>query len=390
VTKALDAADSRSVEVYGAILEGVHIAGYTFERAFGHLEFLLEADRWKSVGGGFSDVNAFIDSIHLDQFRIVAEQRRRIAQRIKELQPKAGTRSIAKMLGAGKSSIIRDTADPNGSSDGKKARQNKDGADPHGSPPGLGGAEAARLVDRANIKREAAQWTAERRATSRNAEPLPDGMELRIGDCRIALADVPDGSVPQILTDPPYGDEAAPLYEWLADFAAAKLIPGGSLICYSGQWFAHRDIAILSSKLRWWWLMAMRHDQSQRLMGKFVIANFKPVYWLVKDHRRGRTMVPDVLISPKMDKRLHDWSQGHGGVDSVIEHLSEPGELIVDPFAGTGVWGYHAVNMGRRWLGADVVEGGSEIVVASETSEREAERSRRRADACRRPRSAQR
>jgi predicted methyltransferase len=51
----------------------------------------------------------------------------------------------------------------------------------------------------------------------------------------VVLADIPDNSVPLILTDPPYGDEAAPLYEWLALWARRVLIPGGSLICYTGQ-----------------------------------------------------------------------------------------------------------------------------------------------------------
>jgi hypothetical protein len=50
------------------------------------------------------------------------------------------------------------------------------------------GADAARMVARR------AQETIERRAASRAAEALPDGMELRIGDCRTVLADVPDAS----------------------------------------------------------------------------------------------------------------------------------------------------------------------------------------------------
>jgi hypothetical protein len=75
----------------------------------------------------------------------------------------------------------------------------------------------------------------ERRERSRNAAPLPDGMELRLGDCRKVLADVSDNSVPLILTDPPYPDEADPLHIWLAEFAARTLIPGGSLICFTGH-----------------------------------------------------------------------------------------------------------------------------------------------------------
>ncbi len=84
------------------------------------------------------------------------------------------------------------------------------------------------------LKLIAGNQTKARREASRSAQPLPDGMELRIGDCREALADVPDNSVPLILTDPPYGDDAEPLYRWLAEFGARVLILGGSLVCYTG------------------------------------------------------------------------------------------------------------------------------------------------------------
>jgi hypothetical protein len=209
----------------------------------------------------------------------------------------------------------------------------------------------------------AKQTTKRRRDASRNAAPLPDGMDLRVGDCREVLAGVEPDSVALVLTDPPYGDEAEPLYEWLAKWSAQVLIPGGSLICYTGQSRLDRDMRLLGDQLRYWWLLAMKHNRAQRLPGKFVIAEFKPVLWYVKDNRRGRSLVPDMLISER-DKSLHPWSQGTAGAVGLIEHLTEPGELIADPFAGTALWGRSAARMGRRWVGADVVDGGDSAVVA--------------------------
>jgi hypothetical protein len=95
---------------WGELREGLHIAGYTFERACRRLEFLLEGDRWK-VGGRFNDVNEFLDSLRLDTLKASAEARRRIANRIKELQPKVSNRQIAKTLGVGKSTVYRDVPD---------------------------------------------------------------------------------------------------------------------------------------------------------------------------------------------------------------------------------------------------------------------------------------
>ena len=63
----------------------------------------------------------------------------------------------------------------------------------------------------------------------------------------------------------------------------------------------------------------------------------------------------------ELDKDWHAWGQGAGGVQVPIEHLTVPGELIVDPFAGAAQWGRVANQMGRRWLGADIAAGGTEF-----------------------------
>ena len=58
-------------ETYGKLREGLHLVGYTFERACSNLETLLEGDRWQ-LDGRFSDPNAFLDSLRLDEFRSLA------------------------------------------------------------------------------------------------------------------------------------------------------------------------------------------------------------------------------------------------------------------------------------------------------------------------------
>ena len=75
--------DENGLEAYGRLTEGLHVAGYSFERACANLEWLLEGDRWQ-LGGRFTDINAFMESLRLGRFRQVAEQRKRIVTRIKE------------------------------------------------------------------------------------------------------------------------------------------------------------------------------------------------------------------------------------------------------------------------------------------------------------------
>jgi DNA modification methylase len=63
-----------------------------------------------------------------------------------------------------------------------------------------------------------------------------------------------------------------------------------------------------------------------------------------------------------MDKELHPWQQGDA-IWQWIEPLTDPGDLIIDPFCGSGEWGHIVAAMGRRFIGCDIVEGGSTRIV---------------------------
>ena len=63
-------------------------------------------------------------------------------------------------------------------------------------------------------------------------------------------------------------------------------------------------------------------------------------------------MIADELGGP--EKEHHDWQQGVKEVDQFIEALTEPGELVVDPFLGSGRTAVSAKRLGRRFRGCDV------------------------------------
>jgi hypothetical protein len=45
--------------------------------------------------------------------------------------------------------------------------------------------------------------------------------------------------------------------------------------------------------------------------------------------------------------------------------LTMPGDLVVDPTAGSGAWGDACERMDLRWIGCDIVKGGSTRIVAT-------------------------
>ncbi|HEX6970238.1 MAG TPA: DNA methyltransferase [Micromonosporaceae bacterium] len=199
------------------------------------------------------------------------------------------------------------------------------------------------------------QWEEERRAARAAGSMTLDGPEVRAGDFAAVLADLEDGSVDLILTDPPYGDAALPSYARLAEFAAAKLKPGGSLICYTGQSILPGVLDTFDKHLRYWWTLSLDHSAGgQQLPGKWVFVEWKPIVWYVRGHREGRHYVADKVRGTRPDKDAHEWAQGAAEVEYLIESLTEIGALVVDPFAGSGSFGRTALKLGRRFVGADL------------------------------------
>src|SRR5262245_14506171 len=66
--------------VYGRLLESAHMGGYAAERAAREFKWLLTDDRWKQVGPRFDDIDKFLGSINLAQYRITIDDRQEIVQ----------------------------------------------------------------------------------------------------------------------------------------------------------------------------------------------------------------------------------------------------------------------------------------------------------------------
>jgi phage N-6-adenine-methyltransferase len=85
-------------QAYGELCEDLHFTGYAFERGCHRLRKLLSDDSWKQCGRGFTDVDDFLNSLQLDQFAKITEERREIAKLIKTLRPEVSNRAIGRAL----------------------------------------------------------------------------------------------------------------------------------------------------------------------------------------------------------------------------------------------------------------------------------------------------
>jgi N6-adenosine-specific RNA methylase IME4 len=170
---------------YGRLQEAAHISGYSFERLCDELEWLLEGERWQTVGAGYGDVNDFIRSIDLSPFNL-GETRKKLHQRIKELQPKASTRAIGAMTGVNQSTVVRDLSDDASASpeDGDTLETanggDADDANASPAPAAPSGREAHQTVKKVKAKEQRQRKKRQERdaaaaAIAAEPPPLPEG-----------------------------------------------------------------------------------------------------------------------------------------------------------------------------------------------------------------------
>jgi len=184
------------------------------------------------------------------------------------------------------------------------------------------------------------------------SEAIAD-IEIRHGDFKEVLQDIHD--IDAIITDPPYPYEFINCFSELGKYASEHLKEDGFCAVYSGQYHLPEVIKRLSEYLTYVWTFCLYHaSQKQIVNGVNTMCGWKPVIIFSRGNKKFRYSVYDVLISEQREKANHEWQQSGSGVKPLIEALTLPGELVVDPFAGSGTFLKVAKDLGRRAIGAEI------------------------------------
>lgn len=179
------------------------------------------------------------------------------------------------------------------------------------------------------------------------------GIEIRKGDFKKVLADVYD--IDAIITDPPYPFEFINCFSELGLYAKEHLKKDGFIAVYSGQYHLPEVIKRLSEHLTYVWTFCLYHTGKNQLVnGVNIMCGWKPVLIFSNGRKKMRFSAYDVLTSEKREKANHEWQQSESGVYPLIDILTKPQDLIVDPFAGAGTFGKVATENGRRFIGAEI------------------------------------
>jgi DNA modification methylase len=190
------------------------------------------------------------------------------------------------------------------------------------------------------------------------------------GDCLKILPTLAPGSANFILTDPPY----------LVNFKArdGRTVPNDDNDAWLKPAFAemYRVLADGAFCVSFYaWKEAERFLQAYRAAGFRMAGHFvfpkrytsktsivryqhECAHLLVKGYpwMRDDAVIGDVIDWTYSGNKLHPTQKPISVLMQLIEAFSSPGDLVLDPFAGSGSTLAAAKMLGRRWLGVELDE----------------------------------
>jgi hypothetical protein len=175
------------------------------------------------------------------------------------------------------------------------------------------------------------------------------------GDVSALAGRLKDGSVDLVIADPPYDPDHLYLYGQVAALAARKLKPGALCLAYCNKLLLPETLVEMGRHLTYWWCFCITYGNGcNPIYLRHVQDTWRPVVAFARPPLRPGRWVADHIPGRRREKGLHPWQQPQAEVEYLIEHLTEPGDLVVDPTAGSGTVLAAAKATGRRWLGAEI------------------------------------
>ena len=193
---------------------------------------------------------------------------------------------------------------------------------------------------------------------------LPDTITIYTGDFLTDYKKLGGGSVDCIITDPPYVIEWLNNYAAFAEAAAYVLKPGGFLITYVGHIHMDKILEQMTPHLDYYWILCLSHrGHCSAVHSRGVQCTMKPVLVFQKPPRTmPKQYFKDIIEGSGREKNAHEWQQGEEELRQIFEPFTDPGDIVLDPFMGSGTTLSMAKKLDRRAIGFDIDATNVEIV----------------------------
>ena len=180
----------------------------------------------------------------------------------------------------------------------------------------------------------------QRRAAAAAAlEQADDDPDCRLFEGDIRAVEFEPQSLDAIITDPPYPREYLPLWNDLGLFAQQHLKVGGALVVMVPHVYLPEILAALCETLTYQWIIACNFGGNFPLASA-IQSKVRKIRWkpLLVFRNGGEPMeIPcDQYDYKAPDKEHHHWEQGIDCYYWQIENFTQCGDLVCDPFAGSG------------------------------------------------------
>ncbi len=213
---------------------------------------------------------------------------------------------------------------------------------------------------------------------------------VQCADALDLLRSLPDGCADAVITDPPYGlggrvfefphkhysaineawDMFAPV-DWM-DEVGRVLRPSGSVICFGVRQSIY-EFAAKALSLKWrlvndvtW----VKPDAPPNFTGRMMAESTERFLWfcpsgtgwtynlsVVKAMNGGINLRDVWYYSIERNNRLHPSQKPLALMTRIVQLITRPGDLVIDPFCGSGTTALAARACGRRWICGDLDTG---------------------------------
>lgn len=191
------------------------------------------------------------------------------------------------------------------------------------------------------------------------------------GDCLIEMQKIPDNSVDLIITDPPYGINLSKGYKKDGDRILGD--DGFSVMFFLDDILKEYkrilkpDSAVYIftrfDVFPYWWLKCKNYFYTKNcitwakgggftgdLNGNYGNNSEMIIYLTNGKHKLREKREGNVWFIPKVKLEYHETQKPVSLLEKIILHSSDEGQVVLDPFAGSGTTGVAARNLKRNFI----------------------------------------
>jgi site-specific DNA-methyltransferase (adenine-specific) len=197
--------------------------------------------------------------------------------------------------------------------------------------------------------------------------PFPISNGIIRGDCTKVMGHMPAGTVDFVLTDPPYiasyktrdnrtvhNDDNA---DWLyPSFAQMHRVMKADAFAISFYGWHKVDLFVAAWRKAGFRIgghLVFRKNYASK--SAFFRYEHECAYLLIKGNPAfPAAPLPDVLDWSYSGNHLHPTEKAVDSLKPLIESFTKPGDLVLDPFAGSGSTCHAALDLNRRYIGIEL------------------------------------